>query len=82
MLFFAVIKAVDGTLDRTCPVPVPYRTVQSKTAGHNAYLNRASVSALGLQDSRVHVYLAQPFQPGRSRVHINLVLSHQSSHML
>ena len=30
------------TLDRTCPVPIPYRTVPSKTAGHNAYnSNRA-----------------------------------------
>ena len=29
------------TLDRTCPVPIPYRTVPSKMAGHNAYSNRA-----------------------------------------
>ena len=28
------------------------------------------------------MYLAQPFQPGRSRVHVYLALSHQPSHML
>ena len=42
---------VDGTvrygrrcriaLDRTCPVPIPTVPCHQKTAGHNAYSNRA-----------------------------------------
>ena len=40
LCFFAVIKAVDGVV-LPSTVPVPYCTVPSKTAGHNAYSNRA-----------------------------------------
>ena len=50
--------------------------IATGTAFLSSYVTIA-VSALGFQTNRVHVYLAQPSQPGQSRVHSRVATVHR-----